>query len=196
MPNLLNKKMSTEYGKWFSSLDGAIFVKFEKHTPEADRELRKALRKEKVGYRVVKNRIARRAIEGKVAAESVAAVTKNLLKGPTAIAFGPVENVIAAAKVFETARKAKSAPGIEVRGAYFQGSVLSVEQVRALAGLPGRKELLSMILGAAVSTASNVPTLAQSALAVPARLVASLIDKREKEGAPAASAAPDAPPAS
>ena len=45
-----------------------------------------------------------------------------------------------------------------------------------------------MILGAAVSTASCVPTLAQSALSVPAQLVVSLIEKREKEeAAPAAS---------
>jgi large subunit ribosomal protein L10 len=189
MPNILNKKMTTEYEKWFSSLGGAIFVKFEKHGPEADRALRNALRKERVQYRVVKNRIARRAIEGKVEAGAAEAVTKNLLKGPTAIAFGEVEQVIGAAKVLEAARKSKSAPGIEVRGAYFQGMVLSVEQVRALAGLPGRKELLSMILGAATSTASNIPTLAQNALAVPARLAAALIEKREKEEAPAPPAA-------
>ena len=188
MPNLLNKKMNAEYEKWFSTLDGAIFVKFEKHTTESDRVLRKSLRKEKVGYRVVKNRIARRAIEGRISPEAVQSVTKNLLKGPTAIAFGPVENVIAAARVFEAARKAKNTPGIEVRGGYFQGAILTVEQVRGLAGLPSRKELLSMILGAAVSTASCVPTLAQSALSVPAQLVASLIEKREKEeAAPAAS---------
>jgi large subunit ribosomal protein L10 len=186
MPNLLNKKMRSEYETWFSKLEGAIFVKYEKHGPEADRNLRKALRKEKVTFRVVKNRIARQAIEGRVNPDAASAVTKTLLKGPTAIAFGELEQVIAAAKVLEKARRDKSAPGVEVRGGYFQGSVLTVEQVRGLASMPGKKELLSMILGASLSTASAVPTLAQNALATPARLVAALIDKREKEGGDAA----------
>lgn len=183
MPNLLNKKMRREYETWFSKLEGAIFVKYEKHGPEEDRKLRRDLRKEKIAFRVVKNRIARQAIEGRIAPEAAAAVTKTLLKGPTAMAFGELESVIAAAKILEKARREKSAPGIEVRGGYFQGSVLSVEQVRSLASMPNRSELLSMILGASLSTASAVPTLADAALATPARLVAALIEKREKEGA-------------
>lgn len=186
MPNLINRKMTAEYEKRFSSVEGAIFVKYEKHAPLPDRDLRKALRKENVQYRVIKNRLAKRALEKSLSAEAV-----KMIKGPTALAYGNIEQVIAAAKVLETARKNKSIPGIEVRGGFVQGQVLSTEQVKQLTGLPSKKELLSMILGAVTGTAVNVPTLAQSALATPARLVAALIDKREKESggaeAPAAS---------
>ncbi|MFN0206439.1 MAG: 50S ribosomal protein L10 [Planctomycetota bacterium] len=183
MPNFINTKMLSEYEKKFSSLESAIFVKYEKHAPAPDRELRKTLRKENVRFNVIKNRLARRAMEKHVTPEAL-----NLLKGPTAVAFGNIEQVLAAAKVFETARKNKNMPGIEVRGGYLQGKVLSPEQVRALAGLPGKKELLSMVLGAITGTAANVPSLAQSALAVPARLAAALIEKREKEEGGAAPA--------
>ena len=179
MPNLMNRKMLREYEKKFSALDAAIFLKFEKHTTEQDRDLRKSLRKEKVPLTVVKNRIARRAL-----AEKFGEGVKSLLKGPIAVAYGDVERTVAAAKVLDGARRAKSIPGIEVRGGFLQGSILSVEQVKALVGLPSRKELLALIVGSAVSPAAQVPTLAQSALATPAQLVAALIEKREKEAAP------------
>ncbi|MBL8692993.1 MAG: 50S ribosomal protein L10 [Planctomycetes bacterium] len=178
MPNVINRKMYSEYEKLFSSLEAAIFLKFEKHTTAQDRELRKQFRKERVELSVVRNRIARLALSSKMSADAA-----KLIKGPTAIAFGDVERVIAAAKVLDAARKAKSAPGIEVKGGYLQGAALSPDQVKALTGLPGKKELLSMVLGNVTGTAANVPSLAQSALATPARLVAALIDKKEKEGA-------------
>ncbi|MBI3818367.1 MAG: 50S ribosomal protein L10 [Planctomycetes bacterium] len=176
MTNLINRKMFTEYEKRFASLEGAIFVKYEKHAPAPDRELRKALRKENVQFRVVKNRIARRALTSCMSPEAA-----NMVKGPTALAYGNVETVIAAAKVFETARKNKSTPGIEVRGGYLQGQILTTDQIKQLSGLPSKKEMLSMILGAITGTAANVPSLAFSALVTPARLVAALIEKREKE---------------
>jgi large subunit ribosomal protein L10 len=175
--------MLSEYEKKFSSLDAAIFVRYEKHAPAPDRDLRKSLRKENVKFNVIKNRLARRAMAKRMNAEAL-----NLLKGPTAIAFGDIEQVIAAAKVFENVRKNKLAPGIEVRGGYLQGTVLTPDQVKALTGLPSKKELLSSLLGAVTATAVNVPTLAQSALATPAQLVAALIDKLEKGGAEAGAA--------
>jgi len=175
MPNVINSRMLAEYGKRFSSLEGAIFVRFEKHTVANDRELRRSLRKEKVRYSVVKNRIAKRALEGKLPG--------TLLRGPVAIAYGDVERTIAAAKILETARKAKTLPGLEVKGGFLDGAVLTPEQVRALTSLPSKKELLSLLLSAAIAPATNVANLAQSALATPARLVAALIDQREKAGA-------------
>lgn len=168
--------MYSEYEKKFSSLEGALFVKYEKHAPAPDRELRKALRKENVTFRVVRNRIARRALTSQISADAM-----KLIKGPTALAYGNIEQLIAAARVFETNRKNKSTPGIEIRGGYLQGQVLTPDQVKQLSTMPGRKELLSSILGASLATASAVPSLAQSALATPVRLVAALIEKKEKE---------------
>lgn len=178
MPNLINSRMYTEYEKRFSALEGAIFVKYEKHAPAPDRDLRKAMRKENVQYRVVKNRIARRALENRISPEAA-----KMIKGPTALVYGGIEQLIAAAKVLENARRNKLAPGIEVRGGFLQGQVLTVDQVKQLTGLPSKPELLSMIVGAAIAPAANIPGLAQSALATPVRLVASLIEKREKESA-------------
>lgn len=181
MPNLMNRKMLQEYEKDFSSLKGAIFVRFEKHTTAQDHQLRRTLRKEKATYQVVKNRIARRALAARVNAAT------DLLKGPTAVIFGDIETTISAAKALDKARRANAIPGIEVRGGFLEGSVLTPAQVRALSAMPGRKELLGMIVGAAVAPASNVPGLVNSALATPARLVAALIEKRQaQEGAPAA----------
>jgi large subunit ribosomal protein L10 len=176
MPNLINRRMASEYEKKFSSLEGAIVVRFEKHTVAHDRDLRRSLRKEKVRYCVVKNRIARRVLGDRLSSGGT-----DLLRGPVAVAFGTVETTIAAAKVLETARRAKALPGIEVRGGYLDGTLLSVEQIRALTALPSRKELLGLLLSATIAPATNVANLAQAALATPARLIAALIAKKETE---------------
>ncbi len=181
MPNLMNRKMLVEYEKQFSSLEAALFLKFEKHDTAQDYELRKQLRKEGATMSVVKNRIARRALASRISEEALA-----YLKGPTAIVYGDVERAIAASKVIERAQREKAFSGIEVQGGFLQGAVLDAAGAKALATLPGKKELLGMILGAVTAPATNVARLAQEMLVAPARLAAALLEKREKEGSSAA----------
>lgn len=103
-------------------------------------QLRKSLRESGIEYRVIKNRLALIA-----AGNSTKPQIKEIVKGPTGIAFG-YDNPLAPAKVlYEFVKSTRSS--LTIRGAVMGQSVLSSEQVQALADLPPKEELLSRLLG-------------------------------------------------
>lgn len=109
-------------------------------TVEESTELRVALRKEGVQFKVRKNTLATKAVEG-TQMEGL----KAYFQGPTAIATSK-ESYTAAAKVLtEYAKKYKN---LEVKGGYCDGEVLDVSGVERLAKVPSKDALLSMLLSA------------------------------------------------
>ena len=95
---------------------------------------------EEVGatFRVVKNTLCKRAIEGSDA-EGLA----EHLRGNIGIMFAG-EDPIAAAKVFRTLRKENE--HLETRAGFFEGVILDAAGVETVADLPSREELLSQLL--------------------------------------------------
>lgn len=102
-------------------------------------EIRRALRRQNVSYRVVKNRLMRIA-----AAETKAEALSSLLTGPTAIAFGTDEAATAKA-VLEATRPYKL---VKVKGAVIGGRAIDGEAVVRLASLPSRAVLQAQLAGA------------------------------------------------
>src|SRR5690606_23782635 len=68
---------------------------------------------------------------------------EQFLAGPTAIAFGYDDPVTAAKIISEFAKKNKN---LEIKGGLVEGKVLDADGVKALADLPSREVLLSMVL--------------------------------------------------
>ncbi|GBF12025.1 50S ribosomal protein L10 [Tepidibacillus infernus] len=101
-------------------------------------ELRKALREAGVEYKVLKNTMVRRAT-----AEVELTEIDQFLTGPTAIAFS-FDDVVAPAKVL--ADFAKKHEALEIKAGVLEGKLVSVDEVKALASLPSREGLLSMLL--------------------------------------------------
>ncbi|GIN98887.1 50S ribosomal protein L10 [Siminovitchia terrae] len=101
-------------------------------------ELRKQLREAGVEYKVYKNSMARRAAE-----EAGLAELNEQLVGPNAIAFS-TEDVVAPAKILNDF--AKDHDALEIKAGVIEGNVASVEEIKALASLPSREGLLSMLL--------------------------------------------------
>lgn len=101
-------------------------------------ELRKQLREAGIEFQVLKNSLLRRATAAAELTELDSALT-----GPTAIAFS-TEDVVAPAKILNDFAKKHNA--LELKGAIVEGRVISVEEVKALADLPSRDGLLSMLL--------------------------------------------------
>lgn len=101
-------------------------------------ELRKQLREAGVEFKVYKNSMVRRAAE-----ESDLAGLNELLTGPNAIAFS-TEDVIAPARIINDFAKTNEA--LEIKAGVIEGVIASVEEVKALATLPSRDGLLSMLL--------------------------------------------------
>jgi len=101
-------------------------------------ELRKNLRDAGIEYKVLKNTMVRRAT-----AETELTELDEFLAGPTAIAFG-YDDVVAPAKII--ADFAKKHEALEIKVGVLEGNVVSVDEVKALAALPSREGLLSMLL--------------------------------------------------
>lgn len=73
--------------------------------------------------------------------------------GPTAVAFSN-EDVVAPAKIMD--EFAKDAKALEIKGGVIEGKVSSLEEITALAKLPSRDGLLSMLLSVLQAPVRNV----------------------------------------
>jgi len=101
-------------------------------------ELRKQLREAGIEFQVLKNSLVRRATEGTNYEE-----LNQILTGPTAIAFSK-DDAIAPAKILNDFAKKNEA--LKLKGGVVEGKVVSMEEIKALAELPSRDGLLSMLL--------------------------------------------------
>lgn len=125
-------------------------------------DLRKQLRDAGVDMHVVKNTMVRKAAE-------VAGVEglEDVFVGPTAIAFSEEEAVAPAKIMVEFAEEAEA---LVVKGGSIEGEVVPVETIEAVAKLPSRDGLLSMLLSTLQAPVRNT-ALAFKAVA----------DKKEEE---------------
>jgi large subunit ribosomal protein L10 len=102
-------------------------------------ELRNQFREASVEYQVVKNRLAKRAVEAAGLAD-----LEEYLTGPTAIAVAQ-EDPLAPAQILQ--KFIDSGGKIVIKSGLLDGQILSPDQVKALASLPSREELLSKTVG-------------------------------------------------
>ena len=117
-------------------------------TVEQDTVLRRDLRNSEVEYKVIKNSILRRAAE-----KAGYADLAELFVGPSAVAFSN-EDVIAPAKVLSDF--AKTAEALEIKGGVVDGKITSKEEINALASLPNKEGMLSMLLSVLQAPVRNV----------------------------------------
>jgi large subunit ribosomal protein L10 len=101
-------------------------------------EIRRALDKQDVSYRVVKNRLLRIAAQ-----DTIGDALSPLLTGPTAIAFGDDESQTAKA-VIDATRAYKV---VTIKGGVLGDRAISADDVRNLASLPPREVLLAKLAG-------------------------------------------------
>jgi large subunit ribosomal protein L10 len=96
-------------------------------------ELRRRFRKAGVEYVVIKNTLAARAVTG-------AGLEADRLRGPTGVVIGT--DPVAAAKVLnDFAREHDQRPGI--KGGMLEGKPIDADQVKKLASLPSREQMLA-----------------------------------------------------
>lgn len=124
-------------------------------------ELRGRLRKEGAALKVVKNRLAQKALNG---AEDGAHA---LFKGPVAIAFGP--DPVSAAKV--ATQYAKDNEKFSIVGGLMGEQVLDAKGVDALAKLPSLDQLRAQLIGLINSPATKIAGVVQAPAAQLARVL-------------------------
>ena len=131
-------QLVAEVAEQFKNASSVVVVDYLGITVEEATNLRAELRKAGVQFAVVKNSILTRA-----AKEAGLEGMDDIFKGPSAVAFSN-EDVVAPAKIL--ADFAKKVEALEIKAGVVEGKVSSKEEIEALAKLPSREGLLSMLL--------------------------------------------------
>lgn len=148
--NILKKKKAI-VGGLSEKIKGAksvILADYRGLTVEQDTDLRNALRKAGVEYKVVKNTLTKFAMK-----ENGLDAIDGYLNGPTAIALGVADPVTPAKVLVEYARKYEK---LELKAGVVEGKIVDIEGIRALAELPSREVLVARALGSFKSPISGL----------------------------------------
>ena len=156
--------------EFFSKCSTGVLTDYRGLSTTEITNLRRALRKSEVEYRVVKNTLARFAAE-RAGKDELAA----LFEGPVAIAFG-YGDVTEPAKILADYIRASKA-SLSIKGGFLGDRVLTSADVATLATLPSREILIARVLA---GMQSPVVTLI-SCLAAPMRGVIGVLQARIKQ---------------
>ena len=132
-------------------------------------ELRNALRDAEAIYKIYKNTLVRRALE-----EGFPQSFVDMLVGPTALAFAD-KNPGAAAKALKQFAAVNDA--LIIKGGLLNGEVLDEAQVRQLADLPSRDELLTSLAAGLAAPLQQMASMMNNLLSEMANLLQSLADR-------------------
>lgn len=116
-----------------------VFADFQGLSVKDIKDLRKQMREKGVKYKIAKKTLIK--ISAKEAGYQD--IPDETLAGPVGAAFS-MEDELSAAKIIH--QFAKKNDKLKLRGALFEGRVLSIAETRELALLPGKEELLAKLV--------------------------------------------------
>lgn len=138
----------------FESANDYIFTEYRGLTVAQITALRRQLREKGCSYKVVKNNFARIAFE-----ELKKADVSTYLVGPTAVALAGDESGAVAKILYDFS---KETPALVIKGALIGGEVYDAKKTEAYSKLPGKKELISMLMSAMQATTSKLARTLQA----------------------------------
>jgi len=145
--NISQKKEVVErLAKEFKESEISILVDYKGLNVLKMTELRAQLRKEGIRIEVIKNSLMARASEG-----TDTALMKDFFKGPNALILSK-KDPVAPAKIL--INFVKDNEKLEIKAGALSGKLLSPEEIKQLAKLPSKEELLGQL----VYTLNAVPT--------------------------------------
>ena len=172
MPNakVLSEKQAivAELTEKLQNAASGVLVDYKGITVAEDTALRAEMRKNGVEYAVVKNTLTRFAVKNAGLEE-----LSSVLEGTTSLAVSATDPAAPAKVVCDFAKKMNGAK-FTVKAGFVDGKVISVDEIKALAELPSKEVLLSMLLsamqgpvrGLAVSLDATISGLARALQAV------------------------------
>ncbi len=134
--------------------------------------LRSACREKGVELKVVKNTLAKRAIEG-TPAEGLA----QYLEQPTAIAISREAENLSARVLSDFAKENDDKPAF--KAGFVDGQVIDITGVLALAKMPGKEEMLSMIMSSLMSPGNGLVGVLQGPARNLVGVLQAIVDKGE-----------------
>ncbi|WP_347352266.1 50S ribosomal protein L10 [Acetoanaerobium noterae] len=145
----MKKGVVAEIAEKLQKSASCVVVDYKGLKVEEVTELRNKFREAGIDYKVYKNTLVRRA-----AAEvgNMAQFDDVNLVGTNAIAFG-YEDPVAPAKIFNDF--AKTHPKLELKMGFVEGEFYDAENIKKLAEIPSREELIAKLLGSLKAPVSN-----------------------------------------
>lgn len=133
------KEVVQQLTEKMKSAKSMVFADYRGLTVEQDTELRNALRKAGVEYKVVKNTLTKLA-----ANENGLEELGSHFSGPTSMALSSEDSIAPAKILVEYAKKYEK---LELKVGVIEGKVFDVKSLEAIATLPSKEELLAKALG-------------------------------------------------
>lgn len=131
------EKIVDEISEIIDAHDTFLLVDFEKMPVSKSVELRKKMRENAYSFRVVKNRLALRAIKPEIPEE-----VRNNFKGVTGIAFAQDDPIGLARLIKEFSVQNKL---LKVKGGIVEGRYMAEERFEQIAALTSKKDLLAKV---------------------------------------------------
>ncbi|MCL6503559.1 MAG: 50S ribosomal protein L10 [Pirellulales bacterium] len=141
MSKLVKQMLSDELRRRLSGVEHALVVSVAGLDAQKTFKLRRELRAKNIRLMVVKNSVARRAVEGTPLAPAF-----EQMEGSLAVVWGGEDVVSLAKEVVRLAEDKQFAP-FAARGGVMDGARLTAEQVKAVSKWPSRAEQLSLLVG-------------------------------------------------
>ena len=154
----------------FASSGSVVVAHYKGLTVAQLGDLRTRMRAAGASFKVAKNRLAMRALQG----TPIEAIS-HLFKGPTGIAFS--KDPVAASKV--VVAYAKDNAKFVVLGGSVGSTALDAEGVKALAALPSLNELRGKIIGLIQAPATKIAGILQAPAGQLARVISAYSKKDE-----------------
>lgn len=165
----------------FTESEAVLFTEYRGIAVDEIAQLRRTLRTAGGDYKIYKNTLVRFAVR------DLGLDLEDLLTGPTAIAFIPAGGTADPVAVAKALRDfAKGNPNLVLKGGVLGGRLLSLDEIKALAEVAPREELLARLAGGFAAPMQQFAGLLQ---ALPRNFAYGLSALIAKGGAPSA---PDA----
>ena len=165
---------------WLTEAKSVVISSYKGLNVATDTQMRRELREAGVQYKVVKNTMLRIAAK-ELGIEGL----ETHLEGTTAIVFSTTD-AVAPAKIlvdFMKKNKLEDAGILTIKAGILDKKVLSDAEVKALAALPSREELIAKLLGSMNAPLSNTVGLLSAIIRNAVGVIDALREKREKEAA-------------
>lgn len=169
-----------EIKNWLTTSQAVVLTSYRGLNVATDTEMRRELRTAGVTYKVVKNTMLRIA-----AKEAGIEGLDPHLEGTTAIAFS-TEDAVAPAKVlcgFMKKNKLEDQGILTIKVGVLDGKVIDAKEVKALANLPSREELIAKLLGSMNAPIANTVGVLSGIIRNFVGVVDAIREKKEKEQA-------------
>ena len=182
------KAIVADVGAQLAGAQTVVLAEYRGIPVEQLTKLRASARDQGVYLRVLKNTLARRAAQG-TQFEPLA----DSMVGP--LIYGISADPIASAKVLQGFAKTQDL--LVIKAGLYNGKLLDVAGVKALATIPSRDELLSQLLGVMLAPVSAMARVlgavaAQKAAGAPAPVAAPVVEAAAPAAVVAEAAAPEA----